>query len=207
MGCCCGKEDDDASLAAARRHPLLRDHVSDSTATPSINNPNSNSTTTDPIHLSSLETRAHFDALHGPPLMMTMKDDFTRSPDILRGSLKGSMKMEYFRLPENGFPVHVWLKVHLKDMIDHICVFNTLMNPHCKRATCKTMTGPPNIDYKWTCDKNGFFSDKIEKSISAASYIVKVIDTSKMLLKTHFRNTLTKMEEKTYEAGKVCINP
>ena len=117
--------------------------------------------------------------------------------------------MEYFRLPENGFPIHVWFKIHLKDFIDHIRVFNSLIRPHCNRSTvmggphCKTMMGPPNIDFKWTCDKEGFFSDKINKSLSAASYIEKVLDTTKTLLKDHFRKTEIEMEEKTYEAAKV----
>ena len=65
------------------------------------------------------------------------------------------------------------------------------------------MMGPPNIDFKWTCDKEGFFSDKINKSLSAASYIEKVLDTTKTLLKDHFRKTEIEMEEKTYEAAKV----
>ena len=65
------------------------------------------------------------------------------------------------------------------------------------------MSGPPNIEYKWTYNKEGFYTDDVNKSLAASVYMEKVIDTSTMLLKTHFQLSESEMKEATHEASKV----
>jgi hypothetical protein len=221
MGCCCSTDD---SVKADRRHPLLREQHPTSSDIPkekedqsSITeqrhtsgtetmNKSSSTKMTSIEHkkdLNNIENRALVDSLRGPPVSVCMTESM-RSPEIIRSALNGFMRMESFRLPDDKLPLHVWFKIHFKDIIEHIRVFNILIHKNCKsRSSCKTMAGPPNVVYKWNCNNDGFYSDTIDKNISASSYIERVIDTTTMLLKTHFGKSLTEMEDDTIKASKV----
>lgn len=190
---------------ADKRHPLLREQTTEQSDSVDIR-PSSVKHKSREQSLNDMENRALLDGLRGPPLVVTMKDrDGFLTPDIVRGSLKVFLKMEYFRLPED-VPVHIWFKLHLKDFVEHVRVINkALIYPNCKRKTCKTMAGPPGVDYLWNCNKEGFYTESVNKKMSAIAYIEKVVDTSSMLLKNNFKKTMTELEQCAFEASKTIV--
>ena len=205
MGCCNSTDDSDNS---AKRHPLLRENHVTSDLTLSPTNPSPSSDTT-PVascdvtkSLNPMETRAYLDAIRGPPVMITLSEDPKQPPNILRGNLKGFMKMEFFQVPED-IPVPMWYRLNLKDIIEHVRFFNSIVRANCNGKNCKTMTGAPEVEYRWTYNKEGYFTEKINKRMSAQTYIDKVIDTSSMLLKNHLKKSVITVAPITEQATKV----
>jgi len=194
MGCCCSGEASSSGLDT--RHPLLRDdsvgnsQLGNIVVSSNVSSTADNRSQVNSEAFGSLEYRARLDAIRGPPVIVTMsRSDRNVVGDIVRGSLKAFMKAEYFHLPPD-IPLGVWLNIHLKDFIEHMRVFNKyLIRESCQgRKICKTMCGPPGVDYLWNCDKDGFFDDDVNKKISAATYIERVIETSSRLLKAFASN-------------------